>query len=208
MPMEHVTIDGVCYDLNRIGVGPTPSQYLDGQTWKGIYGIQRTAFIIPSDSPGYWHAAVVRKDDDVSNTTTRPMLGESIWDAIDRWGLPVHRAKWKPSTEYSASRINPVAPDIHPCSPHVTGAIVPDTGKVYFIATESYDFVKIGWAMRPKARLTELQTGCPHELFLLKTIPAEFFEEADYHKRFARFRHRGEWFRCEGELKKFVFSSE
>lgn len=59
------------------------------------------------------------------------------------------------------------------------------------------EFVKIGIASNPQARLIELQVGCPLPLTLQKITR---FDDAGHaedvlHERFNQFRVRGEWFK-------------
>lgn len=67
-------------------------------------------------------------------------------------------------------------------------------GYVYFIQAGEGP-VKIGWALDPKKRLAELQTGCPSELRLIGTWPGDRELEKSAHQHFAEHRLRGEWFR-------------
>jgi hypothetical protein len=73
-------------------------------------------------------------------------------------------------------------------------------GFVYFLQAGEAGPIKIGWALDPLARLNELQVGCPEPLRLLMTLTDEGGLEAQLHRRFARLRLRGEWFRAEQEL--------
>jgi len=68
-------------------------------------------------------------------------------------------------------------------------------GFVYFIQAGEGGPIKIGWAVDPRARLNELQVGCPEPLRLLMTLAGDGGLEAQLHRRFARIRPRGEWFR-------------
>jgi hypothetical protein len=73
---------------------------------------------------------------------------------------------------------------------------------IYFI--QAGPFVKIGYTGNIKARQNELRVGCPYEQKLLRTIPGGLKMEAMIHSMAARYHFRGEWFRYEGELKKWV----
>jgi hypothetical protein len=53
----------------------------------------------------------------------------------------------------------------------------------------------IGVAKDPKARLKELQVGCPDELRLLGVVEGEEDTEESIHALLAEHRIRGEWFR-------------
>jgi hypothetical protein len=82
-------------------------------------------------------------------------------------------------------------------------------GNVYFIGMHERTgkrFVKIGWTIgNPHARMQELQVGNPYELTLLAVIPeAERQLEFVVHQRFDRLRVRGEWFRVDKILDRFI----
>lgn len=64
---------------------------------------------------------------------------------------------------------------------------------VYFIGAGSGP-VKIGFATRPSARLSDLQTSHHEKLSLLATLRGDLALEKAYHKRFAAHRLSGEWF--------------
>jgi len=68
---------------------------------------------------------------------------------------------------------------------------------VYFIVQDTEDFpmyVKIGRSNTPEQRVSELQTGCAHELMLWFCLPGGKAEEDRIHNHFRRVRRRGEWF--------------
>ena len=67
---------------------------------------------------------------------------------------------------------------------------------VYFIGGDD-GLIKIGRSRNPEARAAELQTGSPVPLRVLASVSGDSRLEAQYHRRFADFRVRGEWFeRC------------
>lgn len=81
---------------------------------------------------------------------------------------------------------------------------------VYFIkASGQKAMVKIGKANDPKARLAELQTGCPDKLKVIAVMPckgqkhAEFMEQ-QAHLAFRKYRARGEWFHYAPEIREFI----
>lgn len=63
---------------------------------------------------------------------------------------------------------------------------------IYFI--RSGEFVKIGVANNPWARMHGFQTGHPTPLELLAVAPGDYEDEAQYHADFAYCRKKGEWF--------------
>lgn len=63
---------------------------------------------------------------------------------------------------------------------------------VYFIRSPTA--VKIGTTNDAARRLRVLQTSHPEDLVLAATAPGGRSLEAEYHKRFSKYRLRGEWF--------------
>ena len=69
-----------------------------------------------------------------------------------------------------------------------------------YLIQKGYGSIKIGVAKNPESRLKVLQTGNHGELFLIAKFPCTcrteaYALESDLHKRFARFRLNGEWFK-------------
>lgn len=81
---------------------------------------------------------------------------------------------------------------------------------IYFIRCER--FVKIGWSFNARRRLIALQLAVPFELEILAFIPCDWQTiaqtEARFHKRFKRLHQRGEWFRLEGHLARFIIKHQ
>lgn len=69
-----------------------------------------------------------------------------------------------------------------------------EDGFVYFIRAGTSARVKIGWALNPVKRMTELQTGCPDVLHLIGTVAGAPALERLFHRTFAEHRIQGEWF--------------
>lgn len=84
------------------------------------------------------------------------------------------------------------------------GGAVSSKGYIYF-ATDG-DFIKIGWTgvWPPSERVKKQQTGNGRPLWILGCIPGSQRAERGYHKRFARHRVNGEWFRVTPELENFI----
>lgn len=82
---------------------------------------------------------------------------------------------------------------------HLAKNVVP-LGFVYFIGAEGLSYVKIGFARDLAHRLRELQCASPHELVVLVSFPGTLRTERELHARWAAMRHRGEWYRLEGDL--------
>jgi hypothetical protein len=78
---------------------------------------------------------------------------------------------------------------------------------VYFVRCELNGLVKIGIAENLERRLAGLKAQSPVPLELLATIPAESYElEAALHRRFAEYRHHGEWFEVSDGLDDLIES--
>ena len=65
---------------------------------------------------------------------------------------------------------------------------------IYFIQAECSRAIKIGKANDPKSRLATFRTSAPEPLVLLGAVEGDYAEEAEYHRRFERYRLHGEWF--------------
>lgn len=66
------------------------------------------------------------------------------------------------------------------------------TGHVYFV--ECGGRIKIGYSTNVEARMKALETGAPHSLTLLATIPGSQGFERAIHSVLGAHRHKGEWF--------------
>jgi hypothetical protein len=69
-----------------------------------------------------------------------------------------------------------------------------ETGMVftYIIQCESTGFLKIGKSRTPKARMKNMQTGCPSKLQMVWSWPEDI--ERELHSHFESRKVRGEWF--------------
>jgi hypothetical protein len=74
--------------------------------------------------------------------------------------------------------------------------------EVYFI--RSGDAIKIGFTQDVVARLSALQTASSIPLELLASIDGDKAEEARQHRRWRHLRIRGEWFRADEELLRYI----
>ena len=78
-------------------------------------------------------------------------------------------------------------------------------GTVYIVGFAGY--VKIGFTSdRLEYRLSGIQTGCPEKIEVVREIPGNCAMEAALHRRFAKLRTYGEWFRREGDLAAWIES--
>lgn len=75
-------------------------------------------------------------------------------------------------------------------------------GYVYFI--RSFDRVKIGFTADLTKRFKQLKTGASNPIRILAVVPGTQDTEAYFHSMFADYRVNGEWFRYEGDLKRFT----
>ena len=83
-----------------------------------------------------------------------------------------------------------------------------DNHCVYFIGAESTNLIKIGTTNgNAEYRLNQIKTMSPVPLRVIGSIPGDREVEKELHKRFARYRHHGEWFVLEGELQEYVFET-
>lgn len=81
------------------------------------------------------------------------------------------------------------------------------TDSVYYIQCEG--FVKIGYTTGEiKWRMESLRLGNPFPLTLLWAEPGGIDIEKEAHSRWAKFKHRGEWYRLEGALADFLNSKK
>lgn len=76
--------------------------------------------------------------------------------------------------------------------------------KVYFARAAKSGLIKIGFSTTPDKRLQAIQTDNGDTVSLILTVPGRRAEERAFHVRFNDNRERGEWFREEGQLLKFL----
>lgn len=75
-------------------------------------------------------------------------------------------------------------------------------GHVYFL--RGGNTVKIGFSKNVSRRLEKLRNGNPESVFICKVVEGPISKEKAYHKRFAEYRVRGEWFELRGRLAKYL----
>lgn len=73
---------------------------------------------------------------------------------------------------------------------------------IYFL--KNGDAVKIGYTADVEQRNAQLQTASPHQLELLGTMNGSIEVETAIHARFNHLRIRGEWFRLNRALIRFI----
>ena len=74
--------------------------------------------------------------------------------------------------------------------------------KTYFMQSEIGGPIKIGVSECPESRLDNIQTCFPYKIKLLLTLNGNI--EAELHQKFERHCIRGEWFREDEEIYKFI----
>lgn len=67
-------------------------------------------------------------------------------------------------------------------------------GWIYFVQSVAGGPIKVGHAMYPRLRLTDLQVGSPVRLRILATTPGSFITESAFHERLRSEHSHGEWF--------------
>ena len=84
----------------------------------------------------------------------------------------------------------------------------PKGGAIYLMSTVGGPFVKLGWVKHPERverRRDAIQVGCPYQLQVVVTVEVDTRRaETLLHKTFEAQHFRGEWFRCEGAIKRFI----
>lgn len=73
---------------------------------------------------------------------------------------------------------------------------------IYFIYHNEY--IKIGFSADPWGRLASLQTAHYQQLDMLAIMPGEQADEREIHRKFWKYRERGEWFRDNELLRQFI----
>lgn len=73
-------------------------------------------------------------------------------------------------------------------------------GFVYCIGETRGSYVKIGYSTNPQARVAELQTGNPRQLWLMGVKPGTAEDEAALHQKYIKQNVLQEWFRPTKEL--------
>jgi len=78
---------------------------------------------------------------------------------------------------------------------------------IYFIQEGQRGPIKVGYTIgKPEKRLQTLQTGHPSSLVLLGHIEGTEVHEKKIHQFLGFYRIRGEWFRAEELVIKFIWS--
>lgn len=76
------------------------------------------------------------------------------------------------------------------------------TGHVYFL--RSGNAVKIGFSTNLRERQRSIQTACSEPAFICRVIEGDMDTERAFHKRFAEYRLKGEWFDLRGAVARYL----
>lgn len=66
------------------------------------------------------------------------------------------------------------------------------------------EYIKIGWSADVYIRIKTIQDGVPEPLIVYATIAGEIWQERRLHSRFASVRTRGEWFKRNEVLNRWI----
>ncbi len=75
---------------------------------------------------------------------------------------------------------------------------------VYFVRAGADGYIKIGHSKNVKNRIKDLQTASPVPLDVMCVIDGDKRMETELHRRFAKHRDHGEWFRPGIDLLNFI----
>lgn len=76
---------------------------------------------------------------------------------------------------------------------------------IYIAYWAAGNLVKIGRSARPDGRLRAYRAQLGRNCLLIAKWPSEPREEQALHRKFKGYSVGNEWFRCEGDLKAFVY---
>lgn len=79
-----------------------------------------------------------------------------------------------------------------------------EQGYIYIIQTG--DFIKIGKSIDPNRRLNEISPNSPYDCRIIEVYPSYFMSRAEkaLHRKFAKFRQKGEWFQFSPEIQTWI----
>lgn len=83
-------------------------------------------------------------------------------------------------------------------------ARVPAHGLEFVYFVECNEFVKIGYTTRVRMRFYDLVTWSPYTMRILLVIEGTREDERNYHLKFGKYFHKGEWFKKSPELMAFI----
>ena len=89
------------------------------------------------------------------------------------------------------------------------GQPVKRSGFIYFILSEKFNAVKIGFTRNNiEQRLKDAATWYPYDYDMIKMIEGTMIDERMIHRRFVKDKLRGEWFNYSDELKEYIENLE
>lgn len=77
-------------------------------------------------------------------------------------------------------------------------------GWVYFLRAEGVPVIKIGFSTEPETRVSDLMTGSPVPLTIIKQVRASYKMEQTLLALFEEYRSHGEWFHAVPALIGFI----
>ena len=78
-------------------------------------------------------------------------------------------------------------------------------GYIYFLLSDKHNALKIGFTRNNlKQRLKDYFTHTPYDYDVLGAIKGTMMDERILHRRFVRYKIRGEWFNYSDELREYV----
>jgi len=76
---------------------------------------------------------------------------------------------------------------------------------IYFFQIEGNGPIKIGYTTSDvKIRMTTVQSSVPYKLNLLGYFSGGWYKEQEIHRKFSKFRMRGEWFRPSKKILQYL----
>ena len=78
---------------------------------------------------------------------------------------------------------------------------------IYFVQSED-GYIKIGCTQRLKLRIKAIQACNPLKIKLVGKMKGGYDLEAELHKRFKKYRKRGEWFHPAPELIEYIVKNK
>lgn len=145
--------------------------------------VQEPPFRDTFERPAWWHRQQWLSSQPVGSLPRKPITEEMRRRAYAREGIPFPepvRALPRQVRTHTPHRRSPKWPT-RKGQPHT-----------YLVMADGSHLVKIGIAKDPRRRLQVLQTGQPMDLYLMWSVEGDY--EHALHERFAKYRHRGEWF--------------
>lgn len=93
-------------------------------------------------------------------------------------------------------------PNAHPTEREARQQWIDAPEHVYFIYSAGR--VKIGYSTDWFKRMETICVACPHQAELILVMPGNRKMERGYHALFSDYRETGEWFRLDGDLRRFL----